>query len=373
MTDLPAIDIGWRSALMFSVCLPIVLAALFIVSRDVERKATIWLALFLIAAVTGQIPQIIGFAGFYDRWPGLTFAPFSTELYLGPLLYLHADRLMRDGPLGWRKWLLAPGLVQTTYYTACFLFLGDYKNKWAYNDAFHEPYIIPLETLVALGLMCWSLFAIYELTKRYRAYLAATQSASLDFEPVWLTRLVIALIPAALVFSGMKILISFIMPISYVAAFPFEVLIMACLVWLAFDALTRLHEPFPKLGPLLAEPTASNKAEKDWVKEGALLRKAVLKGEWHLEPRLTISDVAERRATNETYVSRAVNRGLGQTFTEMINDMRIDHARKLLTQTDATILEIALSAGFNSKATFNRVFKERENITPSQYRTSQKQ
>ena len=371
INDPSTLDIGWRSSLMFALCLPILLASAFIISRDVERRATIWLVLLLVAAVISQIPQIIGFAGAYGVWPGLTFAPFNTELYLGPLFYLHADRLMRSGPLGWRKWLLAPGAAQTLYYTAMFLFLGDYKAKWAYNDAFHLPYVIPIETLIAIGLGGWSLWAVFGLIGRYRVFLKDTHSAAHDFDPTWLNRLMMTIVPAAVIFALLEFVFSFIVRVSYTAAFPFQLFIMASLVWLSYEALARLHEPFPKMPPRseTALKTSASKPEKDWSAEGVALRQAILDGKWHLEPRLTIADVAARRATNETYISRALNQGLGLTFTGLINQLRIDHAKAMLTTSDMPVLEVALSSGFNSKATFNRVFKEREALTPSAYRT----
>lgn len=374
MGDVSNIDIGWRSALMLSVCIPICFAAIFLLMRDIERRATIWLALFLLSAVFAVIPQIIGFAGFYQVWPGLTFAPFNTELFLGPLLFLHADRLMTEGPLGWKKWLLVPGALQIFYYTVAFVGLGDYQNKWAFDAAFHRPYVIPVETIFSLVLMVWALWSIRQKSKVYRVFLANTQSAALDFEPVWLSRLIWAVIPASLLYAGLEIN-AVLMPVSYNAAFPFQVGIMVFLAWLGFDALSRLHVPFPKMPEdgVAASPviTADRKTEKDWTAEGKALRESILQGEWFLEPRLAISDVAGRLATNESYISRAINLGLGTTFTAFINGLRVDHAKSLLSKTSMSVLEIALTSGFNSKATFNRVFKERENMTPSAFRTSQ--
>lgn len=369
--DPSQLAVSWRSALMFSVCLPTLMAALFLLTRDVERRATVWLAAFLIAAVIAMTPQIIGFANFYDVWPGLTFAPFNTELYLGPLLYLHAFRLMRRGPLGRRWWLLAPGAVQSLYYSACFLFLGDYKQKWSYNNTIHEPFFVPLETVATISLLAWSFVAILRLTDRYAGFLRSTQSASLEFQPIWLRRLLFVVAPAALVFAVLEIVTVFVTPVSYVSAFPFLVLIMAFFAWLGFDALARLHAPFPKMDDAAPATAAPEPAGKDWKAEGERLREAVVEGRWFLEPRLSISDVARRLATNERYVSQALNQGVGQPFSDFINGLRIDHAKKRLGASDDQILDIALASGFNSKATFNRVFKDVAGETPSAYRASQ--
>lgn len=138
--------------MMTMVCLPILISATLLFCKRVEQSPSRYLALFFFLAVVAVIPQIIGFAGFYQVWPGLTFFPFAIDLWLGPLFYLHAYRLIKGHGPKWQKLLLLPGVAQTTYYTWAFLFLGDYKQKWAFNDSFHEPYIVPVESLLAAGL-----------------------------------------------------------------------------------------------------------------------------------------------------------------------------------------------------------------------------
>ena len=284
---------------------------------------------FLVTAVVSVIPQIIGFANFYDVWPGLTFAPLNMELFLGPLLYLHADRLMRGGALGWRKWLLAPGILQFLYYVWAFLFLGDYKAKWSYNNAFHEPYVVPLESAATIGLMLWALFAIRRLQQQYRAYLNETQSAPYDFEPNWLSRLFWVLTPALILYGGLEFISLFVTPLSYVEAFPVLVAVMIFLAWLSFDALVRLHTPFPKM-TAQAFGTTAEPAAKDWTAEGKALQSKMAAEEWYLEPKLSISDVARRMGTNERYVSSALNQGLGRPFSELVNSYRIEKAKEAL-------------------------------------------
>jgi AraC-like DNA-binding protein len=373
--DLNNIDIGWRSALMFAVCLPMVVAAAMLLARRVERRANAFLAAFLLIVVTAQVPQIIGFAGFYAVWPGLTFAPFSVELYAGPLLYLHACSLMVGGPLAWRRWLLLPGMLQTLYYTWAFTALGDYRAKWDYAASVHVPYVEPVETTLGLALLLFAMVAIFRLISRYRRFLGDTQSAAADFEPAWLTRLMAAMVLAGLLFAALKLAPLLIGPVSYASEYPVQVMLTAIVAWLGFQALAQTTVAFPKLAAPgePAEPAAEKAAaEKDWAKAGAALREAVVDGGWHLEPRLTIRDVASRMATNETYVSRAVNRGLGVTFNGFINGLRVAHALALIREGRQPLLDIAAAAGFNSKATFNRVFRDLAGQTPSQFKKSQK-
>ena len=71
----------------------VVLAGLLWIAPD-NRAANRFLGLLIFAIALMVTPYIIGFAGFYDTYPWLSFAPFSTSLSFGPLLYLHIYALI---------------------------------------------------------------------------------------------------------------------------------------------------------------------------------------------------------------------------------------------------------------------------------------
>jgi len=158
--------------------------------------------------------------------------------------------------------------------------------------------------------------------------------------------------------------------VSYNAAFPFQVLTIALIVWIAIEAVWRLNKPFPKLEGL--SPNEDAPESKNWGLEARKLQDKIVAEKWFLEPRLSVRDVASRMATNESYVSKALNQGLEQSFNQFINGLRIDHAKSLMESGDDSMLNIGFDSGFNSKATFNRVFKEMTGQTPTQYRAQYK-
>jgi len=306
-----------------------------------------------------------------EAWPGLTYFPlFYTTLWLGPLLYLHGFTLMQGGALGWRKYLLLPGIIQTLYYLWAFFGLGDYRAKWDYNGAFHDPYVIPVESALAILFLIAAFIATWRLIRRYRKHLEATSSAALDYDPIWLRNIIIGIGLGGGLYAALE-LTDIIYPLSYIAAFPFQVLIMAVLAWFAIDATWRLLKAFPKLSAKGAEIKSENSDGKDWVIEANKLKSRVTSEKWFLESRLSIRDVAARMGTNETYLSRALNRGQKQSFNRFINVLRIEHAKQLIKSSNESFLGIALDSGFNSKATFNRVFKDIVGQTPSAYKKSQ--
>lgn len=83
---------------------------------------------------------------------------------------------------------------------------------------------------------------------------------------------------------------------------------------------------------------------------------------------ITLSDVSKFTGFSRCYFSRVFKQQMGQSFTEYLRGKRVSMAEELLIHSRQPIREIAVNAGFGSVATFNRVFREARNCTPSRYR-----
>jgi AraC-like DNA-binding protein len=89
----------------------------------------------------------------------------------------------------------------------------------------------------------------------------------------------------------------------------------------------------------------------------------------YLAPELTLGELAAQLRTNPTWLSRVINSGCGQNFNDFVNEYRVRAAEQKLNDPKLdhyTLLAIALEAGFNSKSTFNRVFRKLRGKTPSE-------
>jgi len=71
---------------------------------------------------------------------------------------------------------------------------------------------------------------------------------------------------------------------------------------------------------------------------------------------------------NANYMGTLFKSYTGIRISEYINENRIREAAARLRQGEEKIITIALSVGFESLATFNRAFKNRMGVTPSDYR-----
>jgi len=90
----------------------------------------------------------------------------------------------------------------------------------------------------------------------------------------------------------------------------------------------------------------------------------------YLIPSLTINDLAEKLSIPSWHLSQVINDTYNQNFFNYINSFRIEEVKQHLknsTSRRKTILEILYEAGFNSKSTFNNVFKKQTGLTPSEY------
>jgi len=88
---------------------------------------------------------------------------------------------------------------------------------------------------------------------------------------------------------------------------------------------------------------------------------------------LSIQALAEKLAIPAPHLSQTINERLGKTFPDFVNSYRIEEAKKRLldpAKSHHTVLAIAEEVGFNSKSSFNDVFKRYVKMTPSEFRKS---
>ena len=93
-----------------------------------------------------------------------------------------------------------------------------------------------------------------------------------------------------------------------------------------------------------------------------------------LNPELTLIDLAKQLAISRNQLSQVINTGVGHNFYNFINKFRVEEVKELIKKDAAkqyTILSLANDAGFNSKSSFNNIFKKMTGLTPSEYRKRQ--
>jgi AraC-like DNA-binding protein len=90
----------------------------------------------------------------------------------------------------------------------------------------------------------------------------------------------------------------------------------------------------------------------------------------YLKPELSLEEVSESLKIPRHHLTQAMNTELGKNFYAYINELRVKKFMEMVADKrykDYTFLAIAFECGFNSKSTFNSVFKRITGFTPSEY------
>ena len=83
---------------------------------------------------------------------------------------------------------------------------------------------------------------------------------------------------------------------------------------------------------------------------------------------VTLEQVAEKFHYTPEHVSRLFKSTTGKTFTQLLQQVRIEKAQILLSDTNLTVADIASQVGYDTTEHFIRLFKKNLKITPTEYR-----
>lgn len=90
----------------------------------------------------------------------------------------------------------------------------------------------------------------------------------------------------------------------------------------------------------------------------------------YLDASLSLPKLAKKIGSTPNYISQTLNGQLNTSFFDYINHYRVLEAKERLTNTEDTVVDIAMAVGFNAKSSFYSAFKKETQQTPSQFRKS---
>ncbi|WP_022823547.1 helix-turn-helix domain-containing protein [Hymenobacter norwichensis] len=420
------------SSLLLPFFLQGIVVSVVLLTRGRRHGSTAdgWLALLLLLHTARLAQWMLGFAGWYDAHNVLStfmfYFPFSNWLALGPALYFYFRSLTNQEfqfrrhhfrhfvpvllYLGWRLmtlvvdlgWLRGVQGVPLPYH------FGTKGPLAAMQEG--VSFWVEIAGYVSVGWYAWLTLREY---RQYRRYINDYFSDTEQIRFVWLRNLLVAMLLGVSVTFLFSVVNVSVQPLSYYQAW-YEFLATGILIYFLGIAglLTndRLAVPLQFLpapattGPLVVDipqvpeprpetpgtqpvaeampsmPTPVTTANTDaadphlarWLTR---LTEIMTTDRPYLAPELTLSQLATQVGTNTSVLSRVINTGFGQNFNDYVNEYRVREAERLLRDPrhqQYTLLAVALESGFNSKSTFNRVFKKLRGATPSEIATGLK-
>lgn len=104
------------------------------------------------------------------------------------------------------------------------------------------------------------------------------------------------------------------------------------------------------------------------TKNSEVIKKAVQYISKNYANNLTLELVANQVHLNPTYFSTLFKQSTGSSFKEYLNMVRVEESKRLLSNTDYSLIDIAVATGFEDQSYFTKVFKKYTGLTPKQFR-----
>lgn len=92
----------------------------------------------------------------------------------------------------------------------------------------------------------------------------------------------------------------------------------------------------------------------------------------HFKEHISLKEIADVASMTVPAFCRYFKKVTGKTFTKLVNEYRVVHATKLLSESQMSITDIAYECGFNNFSHFNKLFKEITGKSASKYRGEMK-
>ncbi len=373
---------------------------LFINGRRYQQRSSTWLAAWVLLSCMYITPWMCGHAGWYARdgyREFLFFAPLQQFFFLGPIIYFYVSSLLQvDFRVAGKKWLhLLPGTLYLLYSLGLFvidIFLLD--EYYFYADG-RDKDLAPWYQITGLAIMSYYLAMSLQVYRQYyrRIFDELSYADSVLFK--WVRQFLMALL--FIILLRLSFLVLFPEWGSFGQKWYYYVGFAALAYFIAFrgyrHAIISAHlfaSSELKLDPVVVPdeglPVSDTPSSKEQMSEQAIveevdpealakLQSLMEKERYYEEPALTLTQLAQRMDTHPKALSALINQGFGVNFNDFVNRYRVEafQARVRAGQ-DAhlTLLGIALACGFNSKSTFNRVFKRHTGMRPAEFLATHK-
>lgn len=100
----------------------------------------------------------------------------------------------------------------------------------------------------------------------------------------------------------------------------------------------------------------------------ARIESAMRKDALYLDPNLSLHKLSQQVGALPNHVSQTLNQQIGASFFDYVSNWRIEASKQLIATGDATVLDVAMEVGFNSRSAFYKAFKRETGMTPKRYR-----
>lgn len=368
--------------LLILVIQGLLFAALLLIRYFNEHKVTdLLMALILLVMAYHRFQYTIGFMGWYDTFKNskVNYILFSLALSLGPLIYLYVRSILVAPFKVTKRDLIhfLPISIFLIYRIIVYLYDSAQPNwevgyEGELHREIHVQYVNPILQLIEYNSFILYYAFTINLFSQYRRQINQYFSNTYKVELGWI-KLFLVVYGLLLVYRVITDLVdAFIVELHYVNFWWTHLFSSIAVVFLGvksyFTNLSQIQALTIDLPKAPSEQTKSPANEKLKSKISTYMDEAKA----FLKPEFTIRDLAMELNSSIHEISETINNGFGMNFNEYINQFRVEEVKKRLVDPSNdhfSLVAIAYDSGFNSKATFNRIFKQKTGLSPSEFKS----
>jgi AraC-like DNA-binding protein len=299
-----------------------------------------------------------------------------TPLFLGPIIYLYVKSIFRKE----HKWLnknlihFIPSVIFIVFISTPILvslnqgemlfdylnFIGEHRNE--------------MFTLFDIVFVVYSIISINTFLT-YKRALKHQYSTFSSKEYDW----ILYLLMGTLVISSGHLLLSLNSHLSGTEPFERSYLTISSMIllviYLGYHGISQSRILLPNF--LLDNSKGKKQENQNTIHQDELqkiklrLEELLLSEKVYLNQDLTLNKLADLIPTTNKKLSAFINHELNTSFYDLINAYRIESVKEKMKSNQydhLTLLGVAYDSGFNSKTTFNRIFKKETGLSPSDYK-----
>jgi putative ABC transport system permease protein len=338
-------------------------------AKKINRAANRFLALAL-ATVVLWMAWVLGvdirLGTYFPLWSWL---PLQFSLILGPLIYFYVLKMTWPAyKFRWKDLLhFSPLLLQQD--TLVLEIRESIRTGAATYDTVIFRQLNPVLQLAAFISVVIYLYWSFRLIERFYKRLEFNNASDrYRYELRWLRHLL----------TGFGLL--WLLWIPYAARdyfyyhhqfgmhayYPLYLLLAIMMIWIAAAAFLRQEAGVPVQASSVSKPMPASALKQ----KGAWLKKVMEVNLFYRDAELSLTSLAEKLDIHPHELSRIINVTLRKNFNDFINEYRIREVTRKMRDHSCdhlTLLGIGYDSGFNSKATFNRTFRQLTGKSPKEY------
>lgn len=347
---------------------------LFSVNRGKSRSNRLLAFFFLLLAIN-LADGLLVYYGFYENHPALAHLEDGFVFLIGPVLYFYTRSVVyRRFEWKARDLLHLLPFITFTIGFQIYYHLQNPEYQATIQSAIQQqklPVGFYYSIVVIYAHVVSYLYSAYREIIFYRRQLpqrfSELQKRNLD----WLMFMILSvavMVVISFVYSLLPLATQALLHLGLIIVMAFIFGFVNTIVWKA------LKQPLIFSGVEEETENDNNVAlftEAERTEYDRRVQEVMKSEHAYLNSDLTLDELAERTGIPSRKLSQFINEHYRQNFFDFVNSFRIEEAKRILSSSKdprLTVLEVMYQSGFNSKSSFNALFKKKTGVTPSEFR-----